>query len=698
MTKSQLAVVSPPEAADTKSTSAASVMLWIDDNKTDNVPMASDVLNAGLVKPEPLEDGDAVKPLGLVISEVFSRSSVSDTNSLSVKAESHQDDSDSVSVKAELDGTDSLSVKAESQDDLDSISVKADSENDTDSLFVKDESQGDSDCIYVTAESPDDSDAVSVKDESEDDSGCVYVKSESPYHSDSVSVKDESQDEFILPIKKTKWHDATSDQDSVSINVESPDDLQLQVNQVIKQVFSTVATDVLVLKHQAISSHSAEQELEENNEVNDTMPGEHLKIIRRNGQLYYMCKLCPLEFTEIQDATKHKIVHSRRKKPFQCPICSQEFAREAWLTGHMARHPEIQKTVLKEVVECQDCKKTFNSKKLFREHQEVCPLIGSEMFRCRVCGKYLKDKATFRSHLATHGKKLLECPNPKCDYYCTNSCTLYVHRRKQKQCAQAFECSVVKMEKCQHCKKEFKSKELVRDHKRVCPVWTKKCRCCLCGRSLQDKDTLRSHIAAIHGRTLLECPECDYYCTNRTSLSRHNRKHQECEPTPFQCSACGKYFQDKDNLSSHVAIHGRKLLECSECDYHCTSKNTLSRHRKKHKLECPVCEKRFLPSSAQEMREHILSHRKNFSCNVCDFKCHSSGILAEHLKVHTGLKAFACAKCLADLKTAKDLQDHMLQVHGASPQKAQQKFSCGMCGEAYGSASLLMQHLVSHSK
>ena len=88
------------------------------------------------------------------------------------------------------------------------------------------------------------------------------------------------------------------------------------------------------------------------------------------------------------------------------------------------------------------------------------------------------------------------------------------------------------------------------------------------------------------GRKIFQCTQCDYSCAQSSDLKKHMRVHTG--EKPFQCSQCDYSCAQSTNLKQHVRIHtGEKPYTCTQCDYSCAHSSTLKNHMRVHTGEQP---------------------------------------------------------------------------------------------------------------
>ncbi|KAH7971256.1 hypothetical protein HPB49_020763 [Dermacentor silvarum] len=89
----------------------------------------------------------------------------------------------------------------------------------------------------------------------------------------------------------------------------------------------------------------------------------------------------------------------------------------------------------------------------------------------------------------------------------------------------------------------------------------------------------RSRLAldTIRNRRLIQCDQCNYRCSSRSYMRIHARVHTG--ERPFRCNICPSAFTDPSNLNRHKRCHtGERPFVCRHCKQHFTQSSSLRTH------------------------------------------------------------------------------------------------------------------------
>ncbi|XP_077550304.1 uncharacterized protein LOC144163282 isoform X2 [Haemaphysalis longicornis] len=79
------------------------------------------------------------------------------------------------------------------------------------------------------------------------------------------------------------------------------------------------------------------------------------------------------------------------------------------------------------------------------------------------------------------------------------------------------------------------------------------------------------------GRRLAQCDQCGYRCSSRSYMRIHARVHTG--ERPFRCDQCPSAFTDPSNLNRHKRCHtGERPFACRHCKQHFSQSSSLRTH------------------------------------------------------------------------------------------------------------------------
>ncbi|XP_006794145.1 zinc finger protein 3-like [Neolamprologus brichardi] len=150
--------------------------------------------------------------------------------------------------------------------------------------------------------------------------------------------------------------------------------------------------------------------------------------------------------------------------------------------------------------------------------------------------------------------------------------------------------------------------------------------------------------------------------TVSSSKSRTDTKNKS-----VQCEVCGKTLQDKYNMITHLRVHtDEKPYSCSTCGKRFADLSTFKKHKRIHKGEkpysCDTCGKTF--ATSLEVKKHMKSHtgEKPYSCRTCEKRFATSSQVKRHTRIHTGEKQYPCSTSGKRFVERNKLKKHM-RIH-----------------------------------
>ena len=185
----------------------------------------------------------------------------------------------------------------------------------------------------------------------------------------------------------------------------------------------------------------------------------------------------------------------------------------------------------------------------------------------------------------------------------------------------------------------------------------------------------------------LECSECNFKCSSNQTLKKHvwdiHNIDMGCEKC--LCSLCGKTIIGRGNFRRHEREkHG--IISASYVHRH-----------KQPNIECTKCSKKF--DSAKALNNHAiecLEESKDFTCINCELKWASGPVLNVHLKTdHKYKEMYTCHICGKCLKKKASMDSHIKVEH-----EKKKDHICHLCGRGFARAQGLrfhMQNIHEHS-
>ena len=251
------------------------------------------------------------------------------------------------------------------------------------------------------------------------------------------------------------------------------------------------------------------------------------------------------------------------------------------------------------------------------------------------------------------------------------------------------------MYKCPKCGLEHEQKYFLKHHRRVhggIPEGFEndmKFPCKKCSESFQTATHLSQHVYRHHPidnlPEILHCHLCNTSLNFKTPgmlISHYRKEHGGAIPPMFEnnpkfiCSQCPNIYPSEKSLKAHIHHkHRRRIVE-----------------NKAAKIErCAYCGKVFQNKS--RLSTHVLNIHENsgaFPCETCNRKFPSESTLFDHVKlVHTKV---SCELCNEVLYNKFYLKRHKAAVHGIIPQDS---FKCIACPMFFKAEKSLISHVKS---
>lgn len=165
--------------------------------------------------------------------------------------------------------------------------------------------------------------------------------------------------------------------------------------------------------------------------------------------------------------------------------------------------------------------------------------------------------------------------------------------------------------------------------------------CKECGEIFDTKKLQTMHYFQVHlKKSSFPCPQCDYVSKDKSTLTRHMRKHTG--EKPYMCIICFSKFTTETNAKRHIK-----------------NKHNIFSKLKKH-IECKSSEK----SNADQ---------GNTKCHYCRKDFGDSKLLTQHINApDCPGKPFICSKCPMRFPTKNNCLRHMQHIHKLEKDQARE--------------------------
>ncbi|VVD00351.1 zinc finger protein rotund isoform X5 [Leptidea sinapis] len=164
-----------------------------------------------------------------------------------------------------------------------------------------------------------------------------------------------------------------------------------------------------------------------------------------------------------------------------------------------------------------------------------------------------------------------------------------------------------------------------------------------------------------------------------------------------------KVFGSKADLQLHTQIHLReaKPYRCTQCPKAFANSSYLAQHSRIHlgikPYRCEICQRKFTQLS--HLQQHIRTHTgdKPYRCTQigCTKAFSQLSNLQSHSRCHQTDKPFKCNSCYKCFTHEKDLLEH-IPKHKES--KHLKTHICQYCGKSYTQETYLSKHMNKHAE
>ena len=236
--------------------------------------------------------------------------------------------------------------------------------------------------------------------------------------------------------------------------------------------------------------------------------------------------------------------------------------------------------------------------------------------------------------------------------------------------------------------------------------------CYACAQEAETKDEIKLHckehftklIASMYGPPReLQCHNCRILLRSTNAFENHKcgevPKTWRTENTHKRqkCIECDQKFPSFQAMLIHSSVeHPNKSIQyCDLCDYKCATSSVLALHRQKHFIKetfpCDQCD--YVGSKADLLYKHRwYNHRERqmVSCEICKKQFKTQLELKRHIMKHTQEKPHKCDMCDYSARTSTQVKFHKKKVHSEF-----RPHVCHICGKGFMRPYDLKSHMES---
>lgn len=350
----------------------------------------------------------------------------------------------------------------------------------------------------------------------------------------------------------------------------------------------------------------------------------------------HKCTRCLYRCQYPSDLKKHMAIHERRDDPskwLRCDQCDFKTPYPSGVTAHKKTHSAVKE------FKCKLCDYAAFFRNSLNRH---------------VIMVHTLESAEYRQRQPALQEKTLKCP--ECDFITAHPTSLKYHILRH------------------------------RDEKPL--------KCKLCAYSCVKGEQLRIHLATKHKvkeAYYKACAQCGYSAISRAKYvihmeAKHGESVVQLKHQTSTCSKCHSVFHNNLKLLEHKkACLGKKLHQCSKCDYQINSQSLMATHVKyyhaseKKEFQCPNCS--YQSNNRLEFDRHGLIHwpvlytsneRPHYKCDQCEYTSTDRHKLGRHLVIHkpgrrtAEQKIHLCQFCGFNTHAYQSLTFHIRKFHNVA--------------------------------
>ncbi|XP_073831792.1 uncharacterized protein [Musca autumnalis] len=226
----------------------------------------------------------------------------------------------------------------------------------------------------------------------------------------------------------------------------------------------------------------------------------HMRETHERQEESYECKIpgCEKKYTSYITLQRHvRVKHLMTEVPtrYVCEQCGATFKQTSNLRYHMrTRHPTEDdlklKEIIKERLECEICKKFFNSQYTLKYHK-LRIHADDKKYECKICGRRVAKQFMLDQHMLVHSEDKTACKFCGREFVRKYQVEAHIKAVHQK----------LKPHQCPHCSESFASRKTLRHHIYI-HTGEKPYVCDICGQAYRQPTCLKNH-RKIHNKNVV---------------------------------------------------------------------------------------------------------------------------------------------------------------------------------------------------